>query len=71
MLNSVYKEPVKSSPAHVLPSSPVSVGILPSKRTLEAGDWHLIAIALPNANPHLFVAEEPLTETVAGTMKMD
>ena len=60
---------MKSSLAHVLPSNPVSVGVLPSKRTLEAGAWHLIVIALPNENPHRFVLDEPLTETVAGTLK--
>ena len=53
------------------PSSPVSVGILPSNRTLKVGTSHLDSpLLLKAATLEQFpVADDPFTDTVSGKDK--
>ena len=53
------------------PSSPVSVGILPSNRTLEVGVAHLEAVvsAPKPMSEHIPVTDDPFTDTTLPVRK--
>ena len=56
--------------AHVLPSSPVSVGMTPSNRTLEVGLLHVNVNIFLRVSEQRPVADDPLTDTVSGSIVM-
>jgi hypothetical protein len=64
---------VSSWLAHMFPSSPVSVGILPSNRTLVVGVLHLDRVPSPMpvvTSEHCPTADDPFTDTVSAVGKM-
>ena len=62
---------MSSSLAHMFPSSPVSVGILASNRTLEVGALHLAipAILRVVVLKQFPVADGPFTDTISAVGK--
>ena len=61
---------VSSWLAHVSPSSPVSVGILPSNRTLEVGASHLDSWPRLVTLEQFPVADDPFTDIVSAVGKI-
>ena len=62
---------VSSWVAHMFPSKLVSVGMLPSDRTLETGLVHMMPPALPRTFEHCPVTDDPLTDTAPEKNKLD